>query len=159
MKRRNYIIWNGVLMFVGISGLFIIMQAMSLEKETELRLLNVVIVAFFSNRMAKHFAQKIEEGNFLNNMFSIFAANVIAIVLSIISFVIYVLAIEPTFTENFKGWILMAGNDLSLTEAAGGIFLEGVAGAAVISFVVMQYWADVKPKVKALGTTKKLKKV
>lgn len=159
MKRGTYIVWNGFLMFIGISGLFLILQGLGLGHVTELRFLNIVIVGFFSNRMAAHFSRDPEGYNFIGSMFSVFMANLLAVVLTVIGFMIYISGIDPSFKDGLEAWILLAGNDLSGTEAAIGIFLEGVAGSVIISFVVMQYWAYVKPEARSIKTNRKLKKV
>lgn len=159
MKTGTYIVWNGFLMFIGISGLFLILKGLGLGHVTELRFLNVVIVGFFSNRMAARFNKEPNEHNFIGSMFNIFMANVLAVIFTVIAFVFYIFGVDPGFKEDLQAWILLAGNDLSGTEAAIGIFLEGVAGSVIISFVVMQHWSYVKPEKRTIKTARKLKKV
>lgn len=149
MKAKNYVLRYGLLMFAGIAGLFLLMLAFGMEDKSEMRVINVVIVALFSFLMARRISRDEVEFNYLNTMFRVFAANAIAVVLTVIALVVYVRGIDPSFAENFNYWVLFAG-EKTLLSVAGALFIEGTAGAVIISLIVMQYFQYAKASEKKI---------
>lgn len=139
----------GLLMFVFIAILFLLMKALNLELVAELRFLNIFIVAYFSNRMANYYASQVGGINYLDGLVSIFLANSVAIIFTVLGLILYVKVFDPAFAENFKVWVLFAG-DITLTKAALGIFFEGIAGSVIVSLIIMQYWQGEKRSIKDL---------
>lgn len=148
MKSTNKTVAFGVYMFISMVALFLIMKIFGLEKITELRLLNVLIAVFFSNRLAKYnvFSGS-PRASYLGNLSSLMLANLIAVFASAIALMIYVTAIDKGFMDTVGNGFFL-GNDLSLNEVIIAIVLEGSAASAIISFTLMQYWknSDVKTK-------------
>jgi preprotein translocase subunit YajC len=145
-------------MFAGIAGFFLLMLALDMEDRSEMRLLNVLIVALFSFLMARRISKDEEEFNYLNTMFRVFAANAIAVILTVVGLVVYVRGIDPSFAENFNYWVMFAG-EKTLLSVAGALFIEGTSGAVIISLIVMQYYQYAKSSEKKLKVHKTQKNV
>ena len=141
MNTRNHIVKYGLYMFLGISGLFLIMKAFGLEHLTVLRFLNGFIVVFFSIRMAKVITQKKGGLDYLDGLFGVLLANIFALVLSVIGLMLYIGTIGPELVVSLQESIWFAG-DLTTTRIVGVVFIEGAAMAMIVSFAVMQYYKD-----------------
>lgn len=151
MKKRNYSLKFGLQMFLSIAGFFVLMKVLNLESVTELRYLNILIVAYFSNKLAKNLVIDDNKIEYITGLSAIFAANAFAVVLSIIAFILYSKLIDVNFIHNFKGGIIFsATSEISLGQLMAALFIEGMAGSAIISFTTMQYWKGVKRTTKAI---------
>ncbi len=128
-----------LLMFAGIVLIFISAKLVGLEHAGELRFLNIIVVAILSARMAKGFTKKKSEYDWLRGYFHIMIANCLAILYSIIGFVVYATFIDPSFVEYFSGWVLFGGAT-SVVMIAGSIAMEGAAGAIIVTLAVMNYY-------------------
>lgn len=117
------------------------MKLFSLENVGYLRFLNVFIVFYFTNRLAKKNRQLDTDDNFLKAFGSLILANVITVVLSVFSFVVYAMFIQPDFISKFEGGILW-NNHITLGQAALTLFTEGIGCAVAVSFIIMQYWNE-----------------
>lgn len=141
MKSKNYILKYTLLMYLSIGGFFLFMKLLNLEQNSMLRLLNIVILAFFSVLMAKAILKDKGEVNYLEGLISIFITNLAAVVLSAISLFIYLTYIDTSLLPEIQNTIWFAG-DISTILVAGAIFMEGAASAVIISFAVMQYYKN-----------------
>jgi hypothetical protein len=155
MNNRSQSVRYGLYSFAGIAILFLIMKLFSLENVGFLRLLNVFIIIYFTNKLAQKNHQSEFDTNYLNAFGSLILANVVTVVASLFSFVIYAQFIQPDFMSHFEGGILW-NNNISLGQAALAIFTEGIGCAVAISFIAMQYWNE-SPKSK-VSTPEALKK-
>lgn len=143
MKKQDYTLRIGLSMFAAIAAFFFIMKILGLEHVTELRFLNILIIAFFSNRLVQRMVEDSNQVDYLDGLKSLFLANALNVILSMAGLLIYVTFIDTTFMSNFNN-TLMFGSEISLFQMTIGIFMEGMAGAAIISFTLMQYWKNVK---------------
>lgn len=143
MSEKDETIKTGLQIFACVGVFFLIIYFLGLGEITELRYFNIAIVIFFTNRLAKKNARKREGNGYLQNLFSLFAANAVSVILSILGFVAFILLYDPHYLETLSSSFLWGG-DLNLVAACLGLLLEGMAGAAVMSFSVMQYWKNVK---------------
>lgn len=143
MKHSRNAIHFGLKMFAGIGLFFIITNIIGLGHVTELRLVNILIIMFFSARLARENVIDNEKINYLENLSSLFLANVINVALSVIGFVIYVSFIDPSFFAIIKEGLLFAHVE-NLYQVVFILAAEGLAGGAVVSFGMMQYWKDYK---------------
>ena len=144
MKAKNQTVLFGIYMFVSMVALFFIMKLVGLEKVTELRLLNIVIAIFFSNRLAKlNVHSDTQRSSYLGNLSSLMLANLIAVFASALGLMIYVTAIDKDLMESIGNGFFL-GNDLTINQIAIAILLEGSASAAIVSFSLMQYWKNTK---------------
>lgn len=146
MNTRSLSVRYGLYSFAGIVILFLLTKLLSLEHITFLRFLNVLIIVYFTNRLAKKNHQSNADSNYLNAWLSLILANVVTVGLSLIGFVIYAMFIQPDFISKFEGGILW-NNHITLGQAALTLFTEGIGCAVAISFIVMQYWNE-SPKSK-----------
>lgn len=144
MKLQSPIVRTGLYSYAGIALLFLIMKVAGLESQTWLRFLNVIFVVYFTNRLARHLHETRVDNDYLQAWGSLMVANVITVALTFVSFVIYVVFIDPGFMEHFTGGILW-NNHINIQQAALTLFTEGIGSAVVISFIVMQYWNDAAP--------------
>lgn len=152
MNTRSQSVRYGLYSFAGIVALFLLTKLFSLEHITFLRFLNILIIIFFTNRLAKQNHKNNVDNNYLNAWVSLILANVITVSLSLIGFVIYAMFIQPDFISKFEGGILW-NNHITLGQAALTLFTEGIGCAVAISFIIMQYWNE-SPKSKVSPTEK-----
>lgn len=144
MNTKYQHVRYGLYSFAGIAVLFLLMKLFSLENNGYLRFLNVFIVFFFTNRLAKKNRQLDNDDNFLKAFGSLMLANVITVVLSVFSFVIYANFIEPDFINKFDGGIFW-NNHVTIGQAAVVLFFEGMASALAVSFMNVLYWNERTP--------------
>lgn len=152
MKKHDYTVRTAVSMFATIIGFFLLMKVLGLEHITELRFFNILIVAFYSNKLAK---QNVEDQNkieYLHGLRTIFAANALNVILSVGALLLYIAFVEPNFLTNFENGFLI-GSESSMAKVCTGLFMEGMAGSAIISFTLMQYWKDVTRTTKKIDLT------
>ncbi|WP_343632147.1 hypothetical protein [Fluviicola sp.] len=141
MYNRSQSVRFGLYSFAGIVILFLLTKLFSLEHVTALRFLNVAIIIFFTNRLARKNHQNNVDSNYLNAWVSLILANVVTVSLSLIGFVIYAMFIQPDFISKFEGGILW-NNHITIGQAALTLFTEGIGCAVAISFIIMQYWNE-----------------
>lgn len=144
MNIRNRSLVYGLYSFAGIAILFLIMKLFSLENNGYLRFLNVFIVFFFTNRLAKKNRQLEPDDNYLKAFGSLILANVITVVLSVFSFVIYAVFIQPDFINHFDGGIFW-NRHVTIDQAAAVLFFEGMGSALASSFIIVMYWNERSP--------------
>jgi len=154
MKNTNQILKFAFLMYLGIGLFFLFMKLLGLEHITALRFTNVLIVAFFSVRMAK--VHVVDEGNsdYLSGLFSIFIANILATVLAAGSLALYIQFIDPSLLKDLEKTTWFAG-EITIGKVAGAILMEGAAAGMIVSFAVMQYFKDMKAS-KDIKSSKKV---
>jgi len=144
MDKNHHMIKTGVYSFIGIALFFLLMKLFGLEGVSYLRLFNLVIVVYMTNRLAR--INFLEDHNieYSRQIASLFIANIITVALSVFAFVLYTKLIDPAFLRNYGDTIWFGG--ANIREAAAALILEGVAGSVIVSFSVMQYWKDMKHK-------------
>ena len=134
--------------FLGIASYFLLMKLVGMENVTGLRVFNIVIVVYFMNRLARKNLNENPDLNYVEGLGSLLLANVMTIALSVASFVGYVKFIDPQFLNRYEGGLFWLSNDMSLWHTVVSLFMEGMAGAIIISFVLMQYWKDIRNTLK-----------
>lgn len=146
MKSSNHTVLIGVYLFFSLVAFFFLMKLFGLEKVSELRLFNIVIAIFFTNRLAKlNLKTESPRSSYLGNLSSLMLANLIAVFASALSLMIYVTAIDVNLMSSIGNGFFL-GNDLTINQVVIAIVLEGSASAAIVSFTIMQYWKNVKVK-------------
>jgi len=144
MNTKYHHVRYGLYSFACIAALFLIMKLFSLENNGYLRFLNVFIVFFFTNRLAKKNRQLDDDDNFLKAFGSLMLANVITVILAVFSFVVYATFIEPDFISKFDGGIFW-NNHVTKDQAAAILFFEGMGSALAVSFINVMYWNERTP--------------
>lgn len=143
MDTKRFTFSMGIKMFLAIGAFFLLIYLLNLGKYTELRFLNIFIIIFFSSRLAKKNVIEDDKIDYLQNLASVFTANVINVFLSIIAFAIFINFIDPDYLDEFKNGFFW-GKAPGMVELCLALFFEGLAGSAIVSFGVMQYWKDYK---------------
>jgi hypothetical protein len=150
MEAKNHTWKYGIYMYLTFIVFFFSMKAIGIHEITELRAVNVLFIVFFSNKLVQLNYIEYAKIDYINNLFSVLGANLFAVALSSISILFYVSWIDSTFIQAFDNEILW-GNDLTIHQVFVGLFIEGMAGAMVVSFGVMQYWKNYKRVVRRLN--------
>ena len=143
MKTNTIIRNNALLIFLGITGFFFLMKLSGLANITELRLLNFIFVFIGINKAITTNIEKNNETSYISNLSIGIATSVIAVLLSIISLIIYVDFLNPEFLtviENTAFW----GPSLSLSMVVIALAIEGIASSVICGFIVMQYYKNAK---------------
>lgn len=143
MKERDYTLRYAIQMFIAISVFFILMDFLGLAHASELRVVNIVFIIYFTNRLAQNNVIEYDNIGYLKNLSSLFVANVINVILCVIGFVVFVKFIRPSYILELDKSFTWGSFD-SLLEICVALFMEGMAGAAIVSFGLMQYWQNTK---------------
>lgn len=146
MEKLQPAIRYGIYSFIGIALYFLIMKLLGLEHIIWLRAFNILIVIYFSNRLARlNFVRNEDtEDNYVSSFISLLVANGVTTIASVIAFALYVTFIDPAFLSQVKGGVLFA-EGFTLQHAVVSIAMEGGAASLIVSFVLMQYWKNMKP--------------
>lgn len=153
MKNSSFILKYAALMYAGIAGFFLIMMLFDLEHVTGLRYFNIVIVAGISILLAKAYSKGTNKIPYLDGLMVIFATNMLAVIVSAISLVLYVRFFDPTLVDDLKETMFFAG-EITMAKVAGAIFMEGAASSIIVSFAIMQYFKDNREAKKVLEKKK-----
>lgn len=133
---------NGLKAFLALGIYFLIIEALGIKHTTFLRLLNIFIVAYFTNKAI--ISRKSNNQNFISLFGSAFFTNLIAVALSTISLTGYIYFFRGSDHINTLAQPLLAIGSfkLNLSQFAFAIFAEGFASGVVLSFGMMQYWKN-----------------
>ena len=139
MMKKMLVLKYGLLIFAFIAIYFLLMKLFNMENIKELRLLNIIIVIFFTVRMAREIKMSQEGLPYLKGLFSLLFANLLAVVFSVIGLALYI-TMFPDFVNSFQNWLF--GGEPSITTLLIAIIFEGSAAAIIVSFAVMQYYKE-----------------
>lgn len=131
----------GVKMFLAIGIFFLILYALGLGDVAELRYFNLLFVIYFSNKLAKTNATEPKDKSYIKNLSSVFGANLINVLLCIGGLLLFNVIFEPEFLSHVTKGVLIV-ETTSVPQVIISLFIEGVAGTAVVSFVLLQYWKN-----------------
>ncbi len=143
MKKRLAPIRYAMSMFAAIGSFFLLMYLTGFGHIVELRLVNVLIVIYFTGKMAADYAIARDKAGYLNHLIALFSANIINVVLCILGILLFVLLIDPSYPTIFENGLALFRVS-SLSELIISLAMEGMAVGAVTSFGVMQYWKNYK---------------
>lgn len=143
MKTQSKSIRYALRMFVAIGIFFILTNLLGLGDISELRIMNLFIIIYFTSKLALNNIIDNEKISYVSNLSSLFAANMLTVVFSMIGLGLFVAIIDPNYVAKISNGILLAQAD-TLGKVIASLFIEGMAGAAVVSFGVMQYWKNYK---------------
>jgi hypothetical protein len=130
----------GIAMGGGLIAYFGFMNIFGLENNFYLRIFNfIILIAGVYPLLKKHIVKAEKKITYFEGFGMAFRATMTAVSLFIIFLAIYVKGINPGFVEVLEASKIW-GTDISLAQAATGIFIEGMASAIVISFAWMQYF-------------------
>lgn len=143
MKEHRYDLLYAINSTIYIAAFFIFLSLFGMEHNTYLRFVNLAIVFYFSNKLARKNFKENDTWIYLNGFVSIFTMNAITTIFSIIGFIIYVLVVDDLFLTKIDGGLLWP-KGIKLPQACSALFLEGISGAIIVSFVLMHYWKSLK---------------
>jgi len=121
--------------------LFFILHLVGLTEYNELRLLNVLIVIYFSNHVAKDNYNEINEKGYFQNFISLFRFNMLIVLLAMVSLFVYTSYIDTAILAQSESLftIIPAHTESELLFA---LFAEGLSASVVVSYGILQYWKN-----------------
>lgn len=143
MASNRIIFSNALLIFAGIAGYFLVMKILGLEDVAELRFLNFAFVLYGINRAIKTNIIGNHRSVYFSNFLLGIGTSIVAVALTIVSLIIYVDFIDPSFMnvlEKSSFW----GQKLSLPLVVFALAIEGIASSVICSFILMQYYKNYK---------------
>ncbi|MFL9838434.1 hypothetical protein ABS768_13045 [Flavobacterium sp. ST-75] len=144
--KVSRIIINGIIIFIGIGLFFLLMEKLGLGDKIYLRLVNFIFVIYGVNRTIKQDYEDHIDGYF-TNLSSAFFTAFTSLILTIFAFIAYANArggeeYIHTFVKHY-----IFGGTPSLYQFCIGLFIEGLAASAIVSFTLMQFWKDKVEKI------------
>jgi hypothetical protein len=137
---RSKIVWKqSILIYIGIVSFFFVMKVFGLDNIVQLRALNFIFVFFGINKAIKLNIINNGEVDYLSNFSLAILTAVTALIMVILSLVIYLDFIDPGFLEVMEQ-VRVWGAQIDVLMVAFGIAVEGFASSVIISFILMQYW-------------------
>ncbi len=137
---RSKIVWKqSILIYIGIVSFFFVMKVFGLDNIVQLRALNFIFVFFGINKAIKLNIINNGEVDYLSNFSLAILTAVTALIMVILSLVIYLDFIDPGFIEVMEK-VRVWGAQIDVLMVAFGIAVEGFASSVIISFILMQYW-------------------
>lgn len=130
---------NGLLIFIGISIYFLLMNVLGLSDVFYLRLFNTVFVLYGVDRSI---TMNVNEGEFdlLNNAKSAMATSLFGVFLSVVGLVIYsYLQGGDAYVNSLSKTFLFGGNPSVITYSICLLF-EGIASSVVVTLLLLLYW-------------------
>ena len=145
--KASRIIINGILIFICIGLFFLLMEVMGLSHIIYLRLVNFVFVIWGINRTIKSNFNDNLNGYFAN-LISAILTGFVSLVLSVFAFMMYAeYKGGEEYLQNFASDYIFGGSNPSPYQFGIGLFIEGMAASAIVSFALMQYWKDKVEKI------------
>ena len=138
MKLPKEII-NAIIIFVGISVYFLIIDLLNLSDILWLRMFNVLFVWYGVTRTLSY---NVKHGkkDYAYNLFSAGTTAFAGVFLSIIGLVTYIHLRGGDEYVNHLSRDLLFGGKPTANQYCIGILFEGVASALIVVFVSVQYW-------------------
>lgn len=148
--KTSRILINGFIIFAGIGLFFMLMEILGLSKNIYLRLFNFVFVLYGVNRtLQQNYHDGIHE--YFKNLGAALATSFVSLVLSVFAFTQYAnIRGGEAYLEKYADAYLFGGGSPSAYEFGLGLFLEGLAACAIVSFTLMMYWKDRAEKMNAV---------
>lgn len=141
MKFSRLLI-NGLIIFIGIAVYFLLIEALGLQDQIYLRLVNFVFVIYGVNRTIK---SNVHDGirGYVKNILAGFITAMVGLIVGLIAFMIYIeYKGGNTYLETFADSYIFGGGSPLLYQFCFGLFVEGAASSMIVSFAMMQYWKN-----------------
>ncbi|KAB1156890.1 hypothetical protein [Flavobacterium luteum] len=130
---------NGLIIFIGISIYFLVMNALGYSNSAYLRVFNVLFVFYGVNRTIK---MNLAEGknNFVADATSAMITSVIGVALSVLGLLIYSsLKGGEDYLKTLSESFLFGGNP-SINVYCFSLLFEGIASSVIVVLLLMLYW-------------------
>ncbi len=139
MKYKRELI-NGLLIFLGISSYFLIIEFLGFSDVFLLRMFNAVfVIAGVHLTLYQNFKDNIK--GYFTNLKSAVLTSIFGAILSVSSLLGYInYKGGETFLKTLSNGFIFGGGELSIYQYAIGLFFESVAASLMVSFCLMQYW-------------------
>jgi hypothetical protein len=130
---------NGGLIFIGVGGYFLLMNALGLAHLFYLRLFNVFFIFYGVNKTIK---MNLAEGKmkFAFNAASAMITSIIGVVLSIIGLVIYSYTKGGDHYVQSLSEVFLFGGNPSVNTYSICLLFEGVASSVIVTMLLMLFW-------------------
>lgn len=132
-------IYNGFVIFIGISIYFLLMEILGLSNLLYLRLLNIFFMFYGVNKTLK---MNFNEGKtvFASNAVSATLTSLIGVFLSVVGLVIFLYYKGgDAYIQNLSETFLFVGKPTVVTYSISLLF-EGIVSAVIVTFILMLYW-------------------
>ena len=130
---------NGLLIFLGISLYFLIMNILGLANLVYLRLFNILFVFYGVNRTI---TMNLAEGNknFVSDATSAMITSIIGVLLCVLGLLIYsYMQGGDSYVQSLSESFLFGGNP-SINSYCISLFFEGIASSVIVILLLMLYW-------------------
>lgn len=132
-------LYNGIIIWIGISILFLLMKALNLADVFYLRALNILFIYYGANRTLKsNFAEG--KKTLPANALSALQTSLIGVFISIGGLIAYsYLQGGDKFVESLSASFLFGGQPTVMTYGISLLF-EGIVSAVIVTFTLMLIW-------------------
>ncbi|MFM9826395.1 hypothetical protein [Flavobacterium sp.] len=130
---------NGIIIFIGISVYFALMNILGFSNVFYLRFFNVFFVFYGVNKTVQ---MNLAEGNkgFVSNAISALITSLVGVFLSIIGLIIYsYIKGGDAYVQSLSKTFLFGGNPSVMTYSICLLF-EGIASSVIVTLLVMLYY-------------------
>ena len=132
-------LYNGIIIWIGISVYFLTMKALNLADLFYLRALNILFIYYGANRMLKS-NYKAGKTSFPANATSALVTALIGVFISIIGLVFYsYLQGGDKYIESLSASFLFGGDPTVVTYGISLLF-EGIVSAVIVTYTLMLFW-------------------
>lgn len=148
--KTSRIVINGIIIYIGIGLFFLLMELVGWSGNIYLRLVNFIFVIYGVNRtLQANFADNIN--GYFTNLASAFLTALLSLVLGVFSFMLYAeYKGGDQYLHTFADDYIFGGGNPSPYQFGIGLFIEGLAASAIVSFALMQYWKDKVEKINTI---------
>lgn len=132
-------LYNGIIIWIGISIYFLTMKALNLADLFYLRALNILFIYYGTNRTLK---SNYEEGKtgLPANVISALKTSLIGVFISIIGLIFYsYIQGGDKYIESLSASFLFGGDPTVVTYSISLLF-EGIVSAVIVTYTLMLFW-------------------
>jgi hypothetical protein len=132
-------LYNGIIIWIGISILFLLMKALNLADVFYLRALNILFIYYGANRTLKsNFADG--KTGLPENALSALQTSLIGVFISIGGLIAYsYIQGGDKYVESLSASFLFGGQPTVMTYGVSLLF-EGIVSAVIVTFTLMLIW-------------------
>lgn len=132
---------NGIIIFVGITAYFLIIEILGFSFIHYLRVFNILIVYYGVYRTL---SSNVKEGKlgYLTNMLSAGATAIIGVFLSVIGLTTFIYIKGGDRYLDSLSELFLFGGKPGVAEYCFGILFEGIVSAVMVVFIAMQFWRN-----------------
>ena len=124
---------------------FFLLRGIELDKTPSLRLINFLLLFIGVYSTIKNYILQNNETQYWKNFYVGFYTSILAVVISLISLIVYVNYVQPNFIYILQNSFFFWKHSFNFTLTIFIIFIQGVIVSAMSSFIIMQYWRKNMP--------------